>query len=100
MEDKVEVKIRGRLGPEPSDDKMIRILNRLMTWSDIGILYEGDPRHAEIIVQTLGMNIGDKSTVTTPGSNIEEQDTDVPLGPQRCALLPKPGSPGQLSGAR
>ena len=81
MEDNFEVKIRGRLGPEPSDDKLIRILNRLMTWSDIGILYEGDPRHAEIIVQTLGMNIGDKSTVTTPGSKIEEQDTDVPLGP-------------------
>ena len=37
-----EVKFRGRLGPTDSDDKAIRILNRVVTWTSEGIEYEAD----------------------------------------------------------
>ena len=50
ISERYEVKFRGRIGPSESDDKSIRILNRVTTWSDNGISYEADQRHAEIIV--------------------------------------------------
>ena len=51
-----EVKVRGRLGPQPKDDKIIRILNRVVEWTPQGIRYEGDQRHAEIIVREMGLS--------------------------------------------
>ena len=50
-----EVKVRATLGPEESDDKEVRILNRTVKWEDWGISYEADQRHAELIVQEMGM---------------------------------------------
>ena len=37
ISDKHEIKLRGRLGPENKDDKQIRILNRVVWWSEQGI---------------------------------------------------------------
>ena len=42
-----EVKFRGRVGPGDNDDKSIRILNRVIEWTEEGILYEADQRRAE-----------------------------------------------------
>ena len=52
-----EVKFRGRLGPEDKDEKAIRILNRVVTWTTEGIEYEADQRHAEIIIEHLGLSL-------------------------------------------
>ena len=54
ISERYEVKFRGRIGPEESDDKSIRILNRVITGNDDGISYEADQRNAEIIVKQLG----------------------------------------------
>lgn len=43
------------LGDQPEDDKGAKVLNRLLTWSDDGILWEGDPRHAEAAIAELGL---------------------------------------------
>ena len=51
ISERYEVKFRGRIGPSESDDKSIRILNRVTTWNVDGISYEADHRHAEIIVK-------------------------------------------------
>ena len=61
-----ELKVKARLGPKPTDDKSVRILNRIVTWDDQGIMYEGDQRHAEIIVKQLGLE-GANSNGTTGG---------------------------------
>ena len=37
-----EVKVRARLGPEPSDDKEIVVLGRVVSWKDEGIEYQAD----------------------------------------------------------
>ena len=41
---KFEVKFRGRIGPDIGDEKSIRILNRVVTWTTKGINYEADQR--------------------------------------------------------
>ena len=44
------IKVRGILGPGIHDKHEITILNRVLRWTDKGLEYEADPRHAEIIV--------------------------------------------------
>ena len=64
--DKYEIKFRGRLGPNPKDDKEIRLLNRVIYWGKEGIKYEPDQRHAEIMIKLAGVE--GKKSVVTPGS--------------------------------
>jgi hypothetical protein len=79
-----EVKFRGRLGPCHDDQKSMRILNRVVEWSDAGISYEADQRHAEIFVKHLGLE-GESRSMCTPGvkgvkgSDEEEAELEVPL---------------------
>ena len=42
------------LGPEAGMLKDISVLNRVVTWTDDGITYEADQRHAEILVRQFG----------------------------------------------
>ena len=74
IQDRFEVKFRGRLGPGIKDDKSIRILNRVVEWTDQGIKYEADQRHAEIIIKQLGLNDRSKPVVT-PGSKETGEDS-------------------------
>merc|ERR1711965_94005 len=48
-----ELKVSAKLGPEDTDDKQVRILNRTVEWTNQGIRYEPDARHAEIVVKQL-----------------------------------------------
>ena len=41
------VKVRATLGPEPTDDKEVSILNRVVRWCDDCLVYEADPRHVD-----------------------------------------------------
>ena len=43
------------MGPGKEDEKSIRILNRIVEWSESGIIYEADQRHAEIIIKQMGL---------------------------------------------
>ena len=74
MRDEYDIKVRGKLGPDKSDDKSITILNRCVTWTKEGIIYEADPRHVEILVNELGLHEAKPSS--TPGSKITMKDTD------------------------
>ena len=76
--------IRGRLGPDKHDDKIIRILNKCITWTKDGIQYESDPRHAELLLRELGIPIDGKRSITTPGSTTEEDEKDAKLDPQKA----------------
>ena len=50
-----ELKLRARIGPQQSDDKEVRILNRILRLTGEGLLYEADPRHVEILTRSLGV---------------------------------------------
>ena len=54
------------LGPEEHNQKELRILNRTVRWTTEGIEYEGDQRHAEVIIKELGMQ--DQKPLSTPGA--------------------------------
>ena len=63
---KFEVKCEV-LGPRPgAQSQEIRVLNRVLTWTDAGLCYEPDQRHAEIVIRDLGLTGG--KAVSSPGS--------------------------------
>lgn len=75
------MKIRGRLGPYPTDGKSIQILNRILTWTKRGLVYEPDQRHAELIVREVGVE--DARALVTPGIKVEadaENDETLSAG--------------------
>ena len=59
------------LGPEDEHDCVqdVRVLNRLVSWTSNGIMYESDPRHAEIIIKEMGLS--EAKGVQTPGEKCE-----------------------------
>lgn len=59
-----EIKMRGRLGHEQGCDKEMRILNRIVRLDDLGLVYEPDPRHAEILIRSMDIDGGSR---VTPG---------------------------------
>jgi hypothetical protein len=81
---KFEAKVKGRIGPARNDLKSTRVLNRLVQWTREGIEYEAYQRHAEIIIQELGLQEGSKS-VNTPGESSKRKDApeddEVELSP-------------------
>ena len=52
------------LGPGERRAKQIQVPNRVLTWNEDGISYEPDQRHAEIIIQAMGVS----KAVSTPGT--------------------------------
>ena len=65
MEQKYELTELGRLGPGETDDKEVKVLNRMIRWTSRGVEYEADPRQVERFVVDLGLE-GCKH-VSTPG---------------------------------
>ena len=89
------IKVRGILGPDKTDDKEISILNRVVRWTEDGILYEADPRHVEKLLRDLGMENckplstpGVKPCQTSPPSlgTEEEEEAGVVLEPSLQTL--------------
>ena len=66
IQHELEVKIRGRLGSGSKDVKSMRILNRIIRWTNTGIKIEADPRHVEIFIKEMGL--GEANPVVTPGA--------------------------------
>ena len=57
-----------------------KVLNRIIRATDKGWEIEADPRHAELVVEQLGL--GNEKTVATPGLSGQDEDDlpdDVPL---------------------
>ena len=43
------------LGPEKEDQQQVKVLNQIPTWTESGVEYEADPRHAEIVIEKPGL---------------------------------------------
>ena len=39
------------MGPAAGDNKSVRILNRILQWSESGLELEADQRHAELVIK-------------------------------------------------
>ena len=62
------------LGPGEKHAKEIRVLNRVLTWTELGIKYEADQRHAEIIIGEMGVT----KSVATPGTREDANKAGPP----------------------
>eukprot|EP00973_Karenia_brevis_P095138 12425852-Karenia_brevis.AAC.1 len=79
-----EFEIKTKIvGPEGKDEKQLKILNRIITYREHGIDYEPDPRHAEIIVEQLGLK--NAKELSTPGVDQEPEsaNSDETLSPEQ-----------------
>ena len=83
IQERFECKHRGRLGPDKGDQKEIRVLNRIITWTDEGIEYEGDQRHVEIAMQRVGIH-GDSREVRIPVEKRKATDESKKLEPEHA----------------
>ena len=72
------------LGPEEGQEREVNILSRIIRWTDTGLEYEADQRHADLLVKE--MELEDAKEVTTPiVSHITEKEKeDVELNPQEA----------------
>ncbi len=88
---RIGIQFRGRLGPCAEDQKSMRILNRVVEWTETGISYEADQRHAEVVVQHLGLE-GVSRSMCTPGvkgvrgSDKDEAELDRELNSSDATL--------------
>ena len=69
------------IGPNADQERSITILNRTVTWSEEGIKWEADPRHAEAIVEALGLQMasGVAAPCTEEIKQLGDRDFFAPL---------------------
>ena len=72
LEKRFEVKSKV-IGPDGDDGKELKVLNRVIRCEPDGYTYEPDQRHAEIIIEQMGVK--DSRSVKTPG--VKEEGDDV-----------------------
>ena len=69
------------LGPEADCHSEIRILNRIIRWGDYGIEYEPDQRHADLVIQELGLTRGKPVNTPILTENVDKfNETPLPAG--------------------
>ena len=68
------VKVRGILGPEPTDMNAITVLHRRLQWTRRGLQVEADPKHVSIVFQELGLEDARGSNITGTRRELEEDD--------------------------
>ena len=73
MQKSFECRLKGRLG---SASEEMRVLNRIVRITKVGLLYEADPRHAEMLITVF--HLEDAKSVVTPGvkTDVNEHDAD------------------------
>jgi hypothetical protein len=76
MVERFEVKFRGRLGTDKTDDKLIRILNRIVQWNNEGISYDAEQSHAEITIAHQGRGKESKLVVTRGEKDLTQAEDD------------------------
>ena len=78
LEEKYKLKVE-MLSGEKGDVQEVKILNKIVRWTNAGVELEADPRHAEIVIRELGLENATASKV--PGvkplkSNVESDEPE------------------------
>ena len=68
LREKYKIKVE-KLGGGAGDSKEIRVLNKVLRYTDKGLELEADPRHAELVVKELRLEGSKPSRV--PGSKVD-----------------------------
>ena len=85
LAEKFEYRVDGCIGPEAADSSTLTVLNRIIEYDKATgtVKYEADPRHAEMVVKTLGLETA--KPVTTPA---EKQTLQSVLASMSMPTLP------------
>ena len=54
--------VRAVLGPEPGDDKEVRIFNRVVCWARDRITYKADEKHIHTVTSWVGLQPDSKGS--------------------------------------
>ena len=73
-----EIQIQ-KLGTSKSCQQEGKVLNRIIRCTVVGWEIEADPRHAELVVEQLGIEDKGASTPGVSGIKEEDEEGDVPL---------------------
>ena len=77
-----DVKIKtSKIGPEKDDEKELKVLNRILRYTKSGIEMEADLRHAEIIIQQLGLENA-KALSVPSADEVKRPDDEIKLNPE------------------
>ena len=71
----------SKIGPEKDDEKELKVLNRIRRYTKSGIEMEADLRHAEIIVQQLGLENA-KALSVPSADEVKRPDDETKLNPE------------------
>jgi hypothetical protein len=69
-----ELKVKARLGPDPSDDKEIDVLNRIVRCAPNAYEHEADPKHRKKVMETLGFD--DNTKGLKVNGKVEDESSD------------------------
>ena len=89
LADAFTIVVKGHLGESEDCEKEIRVLNRIARIDEDGLSYEGDPRHAEMLVKAFP----EMSSVTSSGVRGVDVDYDATLDQEIAANQPNDDIP-------
>ena len=72
LEEKYKLKVETLSGSD-GDVREVKILNKIVRWTESGVELEADPRHAELVVRELGLEKATPSKVPGVKANISER---------------------------
>ena len=72
-------KVRGIVGPDPSDLHEMIILNRILEWNQDHITLEPDPRDIELVLKEMGMEECKGSTCIHVDADKDDAESNAPL---------------------
>ncbi len=76
-----DVKVRGLVGPSPEDMQEIRILNRILRWTERGVTCEAEDKHAKVILEEKDLQSNSKVSDLPLPRDYDAEDTDEELNP-------------------
>ena len=71
----------SKIGPDKNDEKELKILNRILKYTESGIEMEADLRHAEIIIQQLGLDNAKPLSIPS-ADEVKRPDDETKLNPE------------------
>ena len=86
LEAKYLVKMRGILGPDQGDCKVMDILGRVVEWREDELWYEADPRQVEKMLTEMGMDGCNGGAVPGVRDEGEHECMEEELGPDERRL--------------
>jgi len=74
-----DIKLRGILGGESGDDKEATILGRHLRWTEAGIEYEADPKHAQQVIEEMGLSKESRAVDSPIEKEVVSEEGEVKL---------------------